>query len=285
MNGPITPDLGAHVAVGVDGTDAALRAVRWAAVEAHDRRLPLRVVHAAPYAAAAGPASARIERILALARTVARRSAPGVTVHTAGVPRAPVAVLRELGEQADLLVLGAVGTGQPQDLADPLIARVAGHTANPVVVVHRTVPRHGPVVVGVDDPEREAALIGLAHTFAERYGTSLQIVHASRPGSRDDHGVLDHLVRRWDERSTRVEVTLARSSERPIPALLGRARDARLLVVGPGARRAHILVGSTARALIRGAACPVLVGGRGAATANLGAGHAAADPHLRSELW
>ena len=37
---------GRTVVVGVDGSDSALDAVRWAAREADRRRLPLRVVHA-----------------------------------------------------------------------------------------------------------------------------------------------------------------------------------------------------------------------------------------------
>jgi nucleotide-binding universal stress UspA family protein len=39
-------NLGQHVAVGVDGSDSALRAVRWAADEAARRRAPLRLVTA-----------------------------------------------------------------------------------------------------------------------------------------------------------------------------------------------------------------------------------------------
>src|SRR3954468_8241621 len=35
--------------VGVDGSDCALAAVRWAAEEAQRRDVPLRIVHAAPY--------------------------------------------------------------------------------------------------------------------------------------------------------------------------------------------------------------------------------------------
>jgi nucleotide-binding universal stress UspA family protein len=39
-------NLGQHVVVGVDGSDSALRAVRWAADEAARRRAPLRLVTA-----------------------------------------------------------------------------------------------------------------------------------------------------------------------------------------------------------------------------------------------
>ena len=47
---------GAEVVVGTDGTEAALRAVAWAATEARLRGVPLRIVHAAPYVASANEA-------------------------------------------------------------------------------------------------------------------------------------------------------------------------------------------------------------------------------------
>jgi nucleotide-binding universal stress UspA family protein len=48
MNGSQTNPT---VLVGVDGSDDALRAVRWAAREAARRQLPLRLVHAFPWVA------------------------------------------------------------------------------------------------------------------------------------------------------------------------------------------------------------------------------------------
>lgn len=280
-------DLGPHLAVGVDGTDAALRAVRWVAVEARERGLPLLAIHAAPYAAGGGPPVGRVEGILARARTVARHTAPGLTVHTVGVPRSAVGVLREAADRAELLALGAIGTGLPRDgLADALTLRVAGHTTGPVVVVHHSPAWTGPVLVGVEDPRRDAGLIAIAHDHAHRHGVGLQVVHASRMSRPEGDDVLDALVRRWDERSSLVDVVLLRTREGAAHALLARARDTRLIVVGPGKRRAHVLAGSTTRALVRAASCPVLVAGQGAGSASQApVRSAAADPHLRSELW
>ena len=185
MRATIPADLGPHLAVGVDGTDAALRAVRWAAVEADDRGLPLLAIHAAPYAIGGGRPAERVDRLLARARVVARRSAAGLAVHTAGVPRPATSVLREAADHAELLVLGPIGTGLPQDgLADALTARVIGHTTGPVVVVHRSVARTGAVLVGVDDPQRDAELIPIAHAYARRHGVPLRVVHATRAAGR-----------------------------------------------------------------------------------------------------
>lgn len=284
MRATIPPDLGTHVAVGVDGTDAALRAVRWAAVEASERGLPLLAVHAAPYAAGGGRPAEQVERILARARTVARHAAHGLAVHTVGVPQSATVALREAADHAVVLALGVIGTGLPQDrLADPLILRVVGHTTGPVVVVPRTVHRAGPVLVGVDDLRRDAELIGIAHAHAVRHAAPLHVLQAGRASSgAEDDGALDALVARWDERCPDVPVTLLRTRERPQYALLSRGREARLVVVGPGTRRLHVLAGSTTRALVRGAPCPVLVAGHRSPAA---VPPPPVDPHLRSELW
>ena len=74
------------VVVGVDGTHIALDAVRWAAGEARLRRLPLRIVHAAPYAAGHdAPAVRRAHDISARAFTVARRTEPDVRSSTSAM--------------------------------------------------------------------------------------------------------------------------------------------------------------------------------------------------------
>ena len=64
------------VVVGVNGSGTALRAVRWAAAEAHRRRAPLRIVHATPYALGNPLDERRAASILALARTVAAHAQP-----------------------------------------------------------------------------------------------------------------------------------------------------------------------------------------------------------------
>ena len=117
MNGPITPDLGAHLAVGVDGTEAARAQYDgqpsrpttagyrygWSML----RRTPRRPVRRPRGSNGSSPSPARLPP-----------QRPGVIVHTAGVPRGSVAVLRELGGRPSCSCVGAVGTGRPQDLAD-----------------------------------------------------------------------------------------------------------------------------------------------------------------------
>ena len=56
------------VVVGVDGSGAALRAVRWAATEARRCRVPLPIVHAAPDTLGGPPGEKRAAGVLAVVR-------------------------------------------------------------------------------------------------------------------------------------------------------------------------------------------------------------------------
>src|SRR4051794_38836493 len=114
-----TPE-GAIVA-GVDGSDEALEAVRWAAEEATSRKLPLHLVHAFnPSAAFYGlpvPQSFYddVERPGGGVLSGAVKTALGVDadlVTTADMPpEAPARVLIEASRRAHMVVLGASGRG------------------------------------------------------------------------------------------------------------------------------------------------------------------------------
>src|SRR5437764_2530310 len=78
------------VVVGVDGSRIGLDAVRWAVVEAHLGGLPLRILHAAPYAAGSASGTRRARDILARAYTVAHRADLGLPVTTHHTERAAV---------------------------------------------------------------------------------------------------------------------------------------------------------------------------------------------------
>ncbi|MFC5994985.1 universal stress protein, partial [Pseudonocardia hispaniensis] len=96
------------VIVGVDGTETALRAVRWAVAEARSRNLPLTIVHAAPYATDT-IGRRRVASILARAYTVAFRQAPDVSMHTERVVEQPLNALLDAADRAALLVVGMMG--------------------------------------------------------------------------------------------------------------------------------------------------------------------------------
>ncbi|URN05309.1 universal stress protein [Actinomadura madurae] len=159
-----------EVLVGFDASPAAERALRWAAVEASLRTVPLRVCHAWtwPYPQRSQDGDAlRIVRgmgVLALDDGVrlARKTVPGLDVRPMLRRGAPSGVLLAASENAALIVVGARGTGGFDSL--PLgsaAAQVPAHADRPVVVV----PAHGGperpkrIVVGIDgSPAGKAAL-------------------------------------------------------------------------------------------------------------------------------
>jgi nucleotide-binding universal stress UspA family protein len=267
------------VVVGVNGSGAALCGVRRVAVEAHRRRVPLRIVHAAPYAVGNALDEQRAASVLAMARTVAAHARNGVPTHTECVNEHPVRVLAVAAESAGLLVVGTGGGNRFDDgLARSLALDVCAAASCPVVVVRGPegpVPTGGPVVLGLDDVMRDAAAITAAFADADAPATRLVVIHALRgPDSMFDAVAGQPATARaaaqeeittglaaWRSCHPRVPVEVRVVHGAPTDRLLEAAVPARLLVVGthgrgPGAR---LVLGSTSRAVARRSPCPVMV--------------------------
>ena len=147
------------VVVGVDGSDSALQAVRWAAAEAGRRRVPLRLVFAFPWSddVVAGPGSEARYRDTLLehahshlgnAVEAAEREQPDVAVQQQLVVGNPIDVLGAEAERAQIMVLGDRGLSRIEGLlAGSVSSALAAHAPCPVVVVRGD--RAG-VVAGVD---------------------------------------------------------------------------------------------------------------------------------------
>jgi nucleotide-binding universal stress UspA family protein len=120
---------GRTVVVGIDGSESALRAVRWAAAEAARRRVPLRVVTAFQWTQ--DHAVGQIElgrsyrdimldesrRLLAEALAVAEGAADGLDVEQQLIAGFPIPVLTAESRRAQLLVIGDRGLGGVTGLA------------------------------------------------------------------------------------------------------------------------------------------------------------------------
>jgi nucleotide-binding universal stress UspA family protein len=128
-----------RVVVGVDGSEASLAALRWAAEEAELRRAPLELVHVWRYVAARGAQWATrqtvheaAEHLLSgcLARIEAHRL-PEVT--TTLVEGATAHALCDRAQGAAVVVIGADGHGST-------ISGVVGRAPCPVVVVPGPAP-------------------------------------------------------------------------------------------------------------------------------------------------
>ncbi|GAA1197157.1 universal stress protein [Pseudonocardia alaniniphila] len=304
-----SPGARLGVVVGVDGTRTALDAVRWAAVEAQLRGLPLQILHAAPYTADhTRPGLRRAHDILARAFTVARRTHPELPVATNRTEDTPVCSLLDVAERAELLVLGMSGGERfPEAFVHSVVLDVCGRAPCPVVVVRgASTRRTGDTVVGVDSPVVDAAALEAAFTDAKRHGGRVVVVHALHGAGpfRDhltghDQSAHDAALARLSDqlapltsRYSDVEVQLEVVHEQPVAALFGAAVAARLLVVGPRSRgaAARALFGSTSHEVLRCCPVPVMVvnpvaAGDAVLASTSTVTRQERNPHDRSELW
>ncbi|MGX4695315.1 universal stress protein [Streptomyces sp. JNUCC 63] len=262
--------------VGVDGSEASLEAVDWAAAEAARHGVPLHLLHAA-----AGEQEA--SDVISTASERARKGAPAVRLSSEVSYENAASALVGHGRNAFALVLGDRGLG---DLSGMLLGSVslavAARADCPVVVVRGTPDnrdaRFGSVVVGVEDGEGSGTAVDFALREAHVRRCQLVALHAwSAPSGacttpqapswqleahrRPPAQVLDDALRRPAEKYRDATVS-RRLIEKPArPALLEAASTADLLVVGARRRLGHpgLQLGLINHALLHHAPCPVAV--------------------------
>jgi len=278
------------VVVGVDGSDSALRAARWAAAEAQRRDAPLRLVTAYPWTRETvvgapglgeefhGGLQLRAEHHMAAAAAAVEDVAPGRPLDRAVVIGYPIGVLTEEARQAQLLVLGSRGLGGLSGLlAGSVAVALAAKAAAPVVVVRGAqAGASGPVVVGVDDSANSDAAIGFAFEAAAVRGAPLVAVHAWlehvtdaeaaamtdwAPLAAYQQTVVANRIAGWTEKYPDVPVTAVVEHDAPARTLVERSTAAQLVVVGSRGRAnlTGLLLGSVSHAVVQRAHCPVAV--------------------------
>ncbi|WIY00740.1 universal stress protein [Amycolatopsis mongoliensis] len=266
----------AAVIVGVDTSEGALRAVRWAAQEAARRGTGLRLFHAcaAEPGDESGFLSEAVTRRTRHAAKIARTAAPGLEVETDVRPGLAADLLLAESATAPLIVLGSHGLGGLRGaLVGSVALGVAAAAKCPVVVFRGHADPRGPVVVGVDSSPASEAALHFAVDAAVARGVPLVVVHAGRrrapsiePSFADqqaeDRRELEELVADWSRKHPELEITTRVVEDlEPARALMGVAPGAQLIVVGSRGRGpvAGALPASTSNDLLGHATCPVAV--------------------------
>jgi nucleotide-binding universal stress UspA family protein len=185
------------VVVGYDGSGRALSALTWAAREAADRGLPLRIIQAIPYAAAPDrrPSSAAEDctltgnDVLDEGIRIASTLLDGAQVRGRLVPGQPAGVLVEASDDAALVVVGQRSQDAPVSSALGSTSLILAERARCPVVVARGAcgPERStlPVVVGVTGGASSRAALDFAAHTAQLRGVALTIVAAwSLPPTR-----------------------------------------------------------------------------------------------------
>lgn len=282
-----------YVVVGVDGSEPALEAVRWAAVEAARRGVTLRLVGATPLPlhrgiGARGPhidyTKAFVELVgiqLDAAAEVALGHASGLDIEQQAVIGFPAPVLESESKRAELLILGSRGLGGVSGmLLGSVAVAMTTHAHCPVVIVRGEQPDviHPllPVVAGVDGSTASEAATGFAFEIAAAREVPLVAVRAWQDPSpdlagqprrhtveaeADQRAILDEHLAGWTEKFPSVEVRSTVAHDHPARLLLRHAASAQLIAVGSRGRTpfAGLVLGSVSHALVHHAPCPVAV--------------------------
>jgi nucleotide-binding universal stress UspA family protein len=285
---------GRAVVVGIDGSSAALQAVRWAAAEAVRRKAPLRVVTAFSWShghllGRVGGDGAYRDALLELAH---RQLAEAVVVAEEVTGRseteheiiADAAILALLAEsrQAQLVVLGDRGLGAISGLLVGSVAdALSTHGECPVVLVRTEAGRPvedwtRPVVVGVDGSPASEPALGFAFDAAAARGVPVVAVHTwwdllanvtmapmlDLPALQEnERQVLAERLAGWGEKYPEVTVRRLVTRDHAAHALVEQSRQAQLVVVGSRRRIAvaRLVLGSVGHTVRHRAHCSVAV--------------------------
>lgn len=186
----------AAVDVGVDGSEAALGATRWATRWAVATGVGVHLVHAIPQLDWFSPTAlvtnprdldeqlrAAGEGKLDEAQTVVRKASAAVPVQRS-IIHAPVAqAFADVSQTAGLIVLGAHWSGRASDVVlGGQIIRVIARATCPVLA-WRPDPRAAavgprPIVVGVDDSDNAHRALEAAFGYADTLRVPLTVAHA-----------------------------------------------------------------------------------------------------------
>ncbi|WP_024499824.1 universal stress protein [Gordonia amicalis] len=285
-------DPSAPVVVAVDGSECALAAVRWAVGAAGREKRHLRVLSAvgmvpgayAPMAMMTSPAlveamQAEASRAVDAAMALAKEIDPDVSVDGKIVGGSPMLALRHASSEAHQLVVGRRGLGGVRGLLlGSVSADAAAHAECPVVVVGGEPPTTGPVVVGVDGSPTSTTAIEHAFRQADLLQTSLLAVHAFGGFSgaafygRQEEQIIRQLrdeamellgeqLAGYPEDYPDVEIERRVEIGSPADEIVDAAESAQLVVVGTRGRGGFrgLMLGSTSRAVLQVASCPVMV--------------------------
>ncbi|MCS5480925.1 universal stress protein [Corynebacterium hylobatis] len=286
------------VVVAVDGSPASHNAVRWAANTANKRGIPLRLAssYTMPqflYAEGMVPPQELFDDLQAEtmekideARAIAHEVAPEIKIGHTIAEGSPIDMLLDMAQDVTMIVMGSRGLGGLSGMVmGSVSAAVVSHATCPVVVVREDnqleeATKYGPVVIGVDGSDVSAKATEIAFAEADARGAELVAVHtwmdmqvqASLAGlsaaqqqweivEQEQIDMLTERLAPMVERYPDVEVRKVITRDRPVRALVENSEGAQLLVVGSHGRGGFkgMLLGSTSRALLQSAPCPMMV--------------------------
>jgi nucleotide-binding universal stress UspA family protein len=262
----------ARIVVGVDESEGAAAALRWAAEEGRLRDLPVTAVLAWTFLDQhpTGPGDFDPKYGEEAARTalggivsdVLGAEAAGAVQQEVVCDLAAPALLGVATEE-DLLVVGARGLGGFGDLLLGSVSQqVLQHAPCPVAVVRSPATAGaGRIVVGVDGSESSRRALAWAVEEGRLRAAVVAVVHAHHRGAESAEAELDAALGAVDVAGLPAPPERHLMAAGAAPAILELARDAQLVVVGSRGRGGFrgLVLGSVSQHVTRHARCPVVV--------------------------
>jgi nucleotide-binding universal stress UspA family protein len=297
-------DADKHIIAGVDATERTLDALELAKLLSQATGAPVDLVSVFPYLPLADPSGEELTRVREEARTILRELANTSGLEAADVEvvpgHAPAQALQRLSEQEDtgLLVVGSTHRGAiGRVLPGAVGERLLTGAACPVALAPRGYAEEPPtrllrVGVAYDGSEEADGALELARVLVRAAAADLRIISVFEPMTfgaiatgRTGGASVNELLRA--ELRSALDEAIAGASGAGAPegrflegsaAELLAAESAELDLLVTGSRRygprMAVLLGGTTHALMRSAACPLLVvpssAPRGPATARPG---------------
>jgi nucleotide-binding universal stress UspA family protein len=270
------------VVVGVDGSQAAIRAALWAVDEAVSRDVPLHLLYAIEQGDARGAEPEAVARKLVTAETAVCRAVTAieaagqpVKIETEIAQGPPIGSLIRASASAAMVCVGAVGLlhFRPGRVGSTAAA-LAISAQCPVAMVrdHRSQPGQpaNAIVVEVDGSPDNGVLLGAAMEEAHLRNATVQAVICRRTASHDmaadcegDRRALadlDRRLARWKRRYPHLGVESVAVHGTLVEYLAHNRRSVGLVIVGTH-NREHLkeLAGPVGSAILQDSDCSLLV--------------------------
>lgn len=252
MSQPQSPEC---VVVGVDGSDAAINAAKWAVAEATSRDIPLRLIHAITerVGAPAGDDDLDIEYAETALRTIT------ALLHAMGQPvKIEVDIVRGSAESAlidesrhaAMVCVGSVGIGRVARKVLGSTAEAIAQKAHCPAAIIRTSHEAGPsdngwIAVVVDDSPCNDAVLEHGFREAQLRAASILALGVWRWGLGEiPYQQLNHRLGRWVSQYPDVHVQPAGARRGAAEFLAGTEEPIQLVTIGSeGARGVARIVG------------------------------------------
>jgi nucleotide-binding universal stress UspA family protein len=231
------------IVVGVDGSDAALNAARWAIPEANARDLPLRLVYAvAPPRADAPPGDTDLdteygETALRAACAAVHATGQPVKLETDLVVGLPNRVLIDESRRAAMVCVGSVGIGWlARRVLGSTAADVAQRAQCPAAIIRTSrdagIPDSGSIAIVVDDSADNDLVLEHGFREAELRGAPILALGVWRWGFGEiPYSQLQHRLGRWVTQYPRVHVRPAAARDGAAEFLSGTQEPVHLAVI------------------------------------------------------